>query len=67
MIGQFVYLRALVWTNFFIGRLVFESLPRPFLDLIVFAGSVRRWSGGVRDWSMSMETVGLGRMCCAFL
>ena len=47
-----MYLRALLWANFFIGRLVFESLPRPFLDLIVFAGSVRRWSGGVRwrDW-----------------
>ncbi len=47
-----MYLRALLWTNVFIGRLVFESLPRPFLDLIVFAGSVRRGSGGVRwrDW-----------------
>ena len=47
-----MYLRALFWTNVFIGRLVFESLPRPFFDLIVFAGSVRRGSGGVRwrDW-----------------
>jgi hypothetical protein len=52
VIGQCVYLRARLWTNVFIGWLVFESLPRPFLDLIVFVGSVRRWSGGVRwrDW-----------------
>jgi hypothetical protein len=47
-----MYLRALFWTTVFIGRLVFESLSRPFFDLIVFAGSVRGGSGGVRwrDW-----------------
>ena len=86
MIGQVVYLRAVFWTNVVIGRLVFESLPRPFFDLIVFAGSVRRGSGGVvggigargcglnwgwhvfgLDWSMPMETLGLCRMCRAFL
>ncbi len=52
-----MYLRALLWTNVFIGRLVFESLPRPFFDLIVFAGSVRRGSGGVRwrDWGKRLR------------
>ncbi len=57
MIGQFVYLRALFWTNVFIGRLVLESLPRPFLDLIVFGGSVWRWCGGVRwrDWGKRLR------------
>jgi hypothetical protein len=52
-----MYLRAVFWTNFLIGRLVFESLPRPFFDLIIFAGSVRRGSGGVRgrDWGKSLR------------
>ena len=45
------------WTHVFIGRLVFDSLPRPFLDLIVFAGSVWRWSRGVRwrDWGKRLR------------
>ena len=57
MIGQFLYLRALFCTNVFIGWLVFESLPRPFFDLIVFAGSGRRGSGGVRgrDWGKRLR------------
>jgi hypothetical protein len=61
VIGQVVYLRAVFWTNVVIGRLVFESLSRPFFDLIVFAGSVRRGSGGVRwrDWG-EMLRVELG-------
>jgi hypothetical protein len=60
-----MYLRAAFWTNVFIGPLVFESLPRPFFDLIVFAGSVRRGSGGVcwRDWGKGLRVeLGMARV-----
>jgi hypothetical protein len=60
-----VYLRAVFWTNVFIGRLVFESLSRPFFDLIVFAGSVRRGPGGVRwrDWVKGLRAeLGMARL-----
>ena len=63
---DFAYLRAMFWTHVFIGRLVFDSLPRPFLDLIVFAGSVWRWSRGVRwrDWGKRLRVeLRVARVC----
>ncbi len=60
VIGQFMYLREVFWTNVFIGCLVFESSPRPVFDLGIGAwGCGLNWGWHVFGWDWSISVLGV--------